>query len=98
MPLSDVNAISVNYSPSGASSNTFSDAVNADGSAKSITISSDTISYLYLLSAYECQKLSNSTYCQILSNLCVLKLYDTSSRICLLYQNIYLAAISNVGR
>ena len=56
------------------------------------TINSDTINYFYLQSAYRCSSLQNSTSCQVLSNLCVIKLYDQSTQICTLYKNLYSAA------
>lgn len=98
IPTSDVNKINSKYSPNGANSITYNDGVNADGTPNIFNINSDTLNYLYLISAYECQVLRNSTGCQILSNLCVFKVYDTSTQICNLYQDLYKAAmISPLG-
>jgi hypothetical protein len=92
IPTSEVNVINSQYSPNGASTITFNDGVNADGVANIFTINSDTINYFYLQTAYRCSTLKNSTSCQVLSNLCVIKLYDQSTQICTLYKNLYSAA------
>lgn len=97
IPTSEVNIINSQYSPNGANSITYNDGVNSDGTANTFNINSDTVNYFYLLSAHQCQILKNSTACQILSNLCVFKIYDSSTQICTLYNNLYASAtISSV--
>eukprot|EP01028_Stygiella_incarcerata_P007522 TRINITY_DN3121_c0_g1_i1.p1 TRINITY_DN3121_c0_g1~~TRINITY_DN3121_c0_g1_i1.p1 ORF type:complete len:976 (+),score=158.64 TRINITY_DN3121_c0_g1_i1:108-3035(+) len=51
------------------------------------TVISDVFEQLYLPSAVRCKYESNVTACQILANLCVLQLYETSKPACSIYRD-----------
>eukprot|EP00820_Chromera_velia_P022784 Cvel_31300.t1-p1 / transcript=Cvel_31300.t1 / gene=Cvel_31300 / organism=Chromera_velia_CCMP2878 / gene_product=Meckelin, putative / transcript_product=Meckelin, putative / location=Cvel_scaffold4640:52-7843(-) / protein_length=894 / sequence_SO=supercontig / SO=protein_coding / is_pseudo=false len=80
----DFSTVDESYPVATAPSVSFGD---SGAGTSGFTVSSDTISYLYLESAVGCGVYHNLTMCQTLANLCVMNVYDTSSVCCSFYES-----------
>jgi hypothetical protein len=88
--IADSQFITNSYPINIANSLTFENVETSNSNVDStLTIAnSDTFDYLYLKSAHQCLESLDNKSCQVLANLCVLQLYDTTNPVCSLYQHI----------
>ncbi|KAI8924515.1 Meckelin [Entophlyctis helioformis] len=67
------------------SSITYQDVVDSAGQATSLTVQSDLFNNNYVKAISKCDGDGDVLSCQLLANLCVLSMYDQSSRLCAAY-------------
>lgn len=90
VPLSFFTTLNSLYPVTAEIAVSYSDGIDANKNPLTIQLNgvSDTFNHLYLYSAYKCSLGFNSTYCQSLANLCVLKLYFQASPDCQYYLSL----------